>query len=122
MARDSARRKAFWKSTKVTRQLRAKNLAAHYAIKLQETKTLDSPQLSVVSHPENSGACFDSTTIVSEASTVARPKVSAVSYPVNSGTCLDTTTSVSAVKQSSILLKNSEDSEVECACCSKKGN
>ena len=76
----------------------------------------------MVSHPDNSGPCLDSTTIVSEAKTVARPKVSVVSHPVNSGTCFDTTSSVSAVKQSSILLKNSEDSEVECACCSKKGN
>ena len=63
------------------------------------------------SHSENSGACLDCTTIVSEARTVARPTVSAAGHPVNSGTCLDTTASVSAVKQSSILLKNSEDSE-----------
>ena len=96
MARDSARRKGFWKRTKVARQLRAKNFAAHYA-KLQETKTLASPQLPVVSHPENSGACLDSTTIYSEAKTVARPKVSVASHPVNSGICLDTTSSVSAV-------------------------
>ena len=65
----------------------------------------------MVIHPENSWACLDSTTIVSEAKTVARPKVSVVSHPVNSGTCLDTTSSVSAVKQSSILLKNPEDSD-----------
>ena len=52
------------------------------------------------SHPENPGACFDSTTIVSEARTVARPKVSVVSHTVNSWTCLDTTSSVSAEKQS----------------------
>ena len=77
---------------RVARQLRAKNFAAHYA-KLQETKTLASPQLSVVSHPENNGTCFDSTAIVSEARNVARPQVSAVSHPVNSGTCLDTTSS-----------------------------
>ena len=110
-ARDSARSKAIWKRTKVARQLRAKNFAAHYA-KLQDTKTLASPQFSVASHPEKSGACLDSTTV----RTVARPKVTAVSQPVNSGTCLDTNSSVSAIKQSSILLKNSEDSEVECAC------
>ena len=78
-----------WKRTKVSRQLRAKNFAAHYA-KLQETRTLASPQVSAVSHPVNSGACF--------------------------------MFSVSAVEQSSILLKNSEDSEVEYACGSKKGN
>ena len=89
MARDSARHKAFWKRTKVAKQLRAKNFPAHYA-KLQETKSLASPQFSVVSQPENSGACLDSTTIVSETKTVARPKVTAVSGPVNCGTCLDT--------------------------------
>ena len=43
VARDSARCKAFWKRTKLARQLRAKNFAAHYA-KLQDTKTLASPQ------------------------------------------------------------------------------
>ena len=116
VARDSARRKAFWKHTKVASQLRAKNFAAHCA-KLQDTKKLASPQFSVNSYPENSGACLDPTT----QRTVARPKVTAVSQPVNSGTCLYSNSSVSAVKQSSILLKNSKDSEVECACCSKKG-
>ena len=113
VARDSARRKAFWKRTKVARQLRAKNFAAHYA-KLQDTKTLASPQFSVASDPENSGPRVDSTTVRA----VARSKVTAVSQQ----TCLDTNSSVSAVKHSSILLKNSEDSEIECACCSKKGN
>ena len=73
----------------------------------------------MVSHPENSGACLDSTTFVSEARTVARPQVSAVSHPVNSGTCLDTTSSVSAVKQSSSLVKNCKDSEVECVLLKK---
>ena len=82
---------------------------------------LASPQLSVVSHPENSGACLDLQPLFLKQRKVARPQVSAVSHPVNSGTCLDTTSSVSAVKQSSILFKNSKDLEVECACCSKKG-
>ena len=91
VARDSARRKASWKRMKLARQLRAKNFAAHYA-KLQDTKKLASPQFSVASHLENSGACLDSTTV----RTVARPKVTAVSQPVNSGTCLDTNSSVSA--------------------------
>ena len=61
----------------------------------------------MASDPENSGACLDSTTV----RTVARSKVTAVSQQ----TCLDTNSSVSAVKHSSILLKNSEDSEKECA-------
>ena len=108
VARDSARHKAFWKRTKVARQLRAKNFAAHYA-KLQDTKTLASPQFSVASDPENSGPRVDSTTVRA----VARSKVPAVSQQ----TCLDTNSSVSAVKHSSILLKNSEDSKIECACC-----
>ena len=96
MARDSARRKAFWKHTKVARQLTAKNFAAHYA-KLQDTKTLASPQFAVASDPENSGPRVDSTTVRA----VARSKVTAVSQQ----TCLDTNSSVSAVKHSSILLK-----------------
>ena len=62
VARDSARRKAFWKRTKLARQMRAKSFAAHCA-KLQDTKTLASPQFSVASHPENSGACLHSTTV-----------------------------------------------------------
>ena len=39
VARNSARRKAFWKRTKLARQLRTKNFAAHYA-KLQDTKDI----------------------------------------------------------------------------------
>ena len=115
VARDRARRKAFWKRTKDARQLRAKNFAAHYA-KLQDTYTLASPQFSVASYPENSGVVW----ILQPLRTVARLKVTAVSQPA---TCLDTNSSVSAVKQFSILLKNSEDlddSEVKCACCSKR--
>ena len=53
------------RTLKVARKLRAKNLAAHNA-KLQETKTVPSPQVSVpvISHPENSG-CLE-TILVSE--------------------------------------------------------
>ena len=104
VARDSARRKAFWKRTKVTRRLKAENFAAHFA-KLQDTKTLASPQFSVASDPEISWPCLDSTTVKA----ATRSKVTAVSQQ----TCLDTNSSVSAVKHSSILLKNSEDSEIE---------
>ena len=106
VARDSARRKAFWKRTKLARQLRAKNFAAHYA-KLQDTKTLASPQFSVASHPENSGACLDSTTV----RTVARPKVTVVSQPVNSGTCLDTNSSVSATPLEFLDTIDSDDND-----------
>ena len=59
----------------------------------------------MASDPENSGPRVDSTTV----RVVARSKVTAVSQQ----TCLDTNSSVSAEKHSSILLKNSEDSEIE---------
>ena len=106
LARDSARRKAFWKRTKLARQLRAKNFAAHYA-KLQDTKTLASPQFSMAGHPENSGACLDSTTV----RTVARPKVTVVGQPVNSGTCLDTNSSVSATPLEFLDTIDSDDND-----------
>ena len=51
--------------TKVARKLGAENLAAHCA-RLQETKSLASAQVSVVSHSEKSGACLESTYFVSE--------------------------------------------------------
>ena len=54
VARDRSRRKAFWKRTKVARKLSAENWAAHYA-QLQETKSVASPQVPVVSHPRNLG-------------------------------------------------------------------
>ena len=88
-ARDRTRRKAFWKRTKVARMLSAENWAAHY----RETKSVDSQQVSVpvVSYPENSGACLESTYFVSETTTVASPQVSVDSHPVNSGACLEPT-------------------------------
>ena len=83
MARDRSRRKAFWKRTKFARKLSAENWAAHYA-QLQEAKSVASPQ-SVVSLPEKSGACLESTNLV------ASPQASVVSLPVNSGACLEPT-------------------------------
>ena len=74
MARDCARRKAFWKRVKVARKLNAENWAAHYA-RLEETKSVASPHVSVVSHPENSRACLEPTPFVSETRTVASPQV-----------------------------------------------
>ena len=65
VARDRSRRKAFWKRTKFARKLSAENWAAHYA-RLQETKSVASSQVPVVSHPEKSGACLESTHFVSE--------------------------------------------------------
>ena len=95
--RDCARRKENWKRIKVARQLSAENLAEHY--KLLETETVGSPQVPVVSQPENSG-CLDRTSDVSqsyqlqEADTVASPQVTVVRQPEISG-CLDLTSAVS---------------------------
>ena len=61
----------------------------------------------MASHPENSGACLDSTTV----RTVSRPKVTAVSQPVNSGTCLDTNSSVSATFLEFLDTIDSDDNE-----------
>ena len=83
VARDRSRRKAFWKRTKFARKLSAENWAAHYA-QLQETKSVASPR-SVVSLPEKSGACLESTNLVGS------PQVSVDSLPVNSGACLEPT-------------------------------
>ena len=83
VTRDRSRRKAFWKRTKFARKLSAENWAAHYA-QLQEAKSVASPQ-SVVSLPEKSGACLESTNLV------ASPQASVISLPVNSGACLEPT-------------------------------
>ena len=64
VARDRARRKAYWKDLKNARKLSAENTATHYA-QLQERRAVASPQVSVDSHPENSG-CMERTSIVSE--------------------------------------------------------
>ena len=66
MASDPDRRKSYWKRIKLARQLRkaqlrAENLAAHYA-QLQETRRVASPQVSVDSHPDNS-ECVDTSTV-----------------------------------------------------------
>ena len=50
--RDRARLKRYWKRMKVARQLSAENLAEHY--KRLETETVATPQVGVVSQPENS--------------------------------------------------------------------
>ena len=98
MARDRSRRKNFWKRTKFARKLSAENWAAHYA-RLQETKSVASPQLPVVSLPEKSGACLESTQAVSETTKVASPQASLDSLPVNSGACLEPTCFVSEPKR-----------------------
>ena len=58
VARDRRRRREFWKRMKVARQLRDENLAAHNA-RLQETRTVASPQSPAVSHSENSKCRVD---------------------------------------------------------------
>ena len=45
----------------------------------------------MVSHPEKSGACLESTHFVPETTKVASPQVSVDSLPVNSGACLEPT-------------------------------
>ena len=69
MARDRARRKAYWKRIKLASELRkvplrAEDLASYY-VQLQEKRTVASPLVSVVSNPENYGY-LDRTTTVSE--------------------------------------------------------
>ena len=97
MARDRARREGYWKRIKVPRQLRAENLALFY--KLQESQTVASPQVPVVSQPENSG-CLERTSSVSQSyqlqdtETVASPQVHVDRQPEKSGT-LERTSSVS---------------------------
>ena len=50
----------YWRRFKLARQLRAENLAARYA-RLQETRTVASPQFPAVSHSENSKCSVDPT-------------------------------------------------------------
>ena len=96
VARDRARRKEYWKRVKVSRQLRAENLALFY--KLQELQTVASPQIPVVRQPENSG-CLERTSQsykLQESQTVASPQIPVVRQPEKSGSFERT----SAVSQS----------------------
>ena len=89
VARDRRRRREFWKRMKVARQLRAENLAAHYA-RLQETRTVASPQSTAVSHSENSKCRVDRNS--PESRRIASPQV--VRHSEESG-CLDRTPLIS---------------------------
>ena len=91
VARDRRRRREFWKSMKVARQLRAENLAAHYA-RLQETRTVASPQSTAVSHSENSKCRVDRNS--PESRRIASPQSPVVRHSEESG-CLDRTPLVS---------------------------
>ena len=91
VARDRRRRREFWKRMKVARQLRAENLAAHYA-RLQETRTVASPQSTAVSHSENSKCRVDRNS--PESRRIASPQSPVVRHSEESG-CLDRTPLVS---------------------------
>ena len=85
MARDRKRRREYWRRLKVARQLRAKNLAAHYA-RLQETRTVASPQFPAVSHSENSKCRVDCNS--PERRRIASLQSPVVRHPEESG-CLE---------------------------------
>ena len=85
MARDRRRRREYWRQLKVARQLRAENLAAHYA-RLQETRTVASPQFPAVSHSENSKCRVDRNS--PETRRIASPQSPVVRHPEESG-CLE---------------------------------
>ena len=119
VARDRARRKAYWKNIKVARKLRAENFAAHRA-KLREAGKEASLQFyTVVSQPENSG-CLERTPSVSPPNrrlTVERD----CSNTAQVQSELNRLSAEAAEEHPSILVDNSEDSEVVCARCLKKG-
>ena len=72
-------------------QLRVENLAAHYA-RLQETRTVASPQSTAVSHSENSKCRVDRNS--PESRRIASPQSPVVRHSEESG-CLDRTPLVS---------------------------
>ena len=91
VAWDRKRRREFWKRMKVARQLRAENLAAHFA-RLQETRTVASPQSTAVSHSENSKCRVDRNS--PESRRIASPQSTVARHSEESG-CLDRTPLVS---------------------------
>ena len=115
MARDRARRKAYWKRIKLARKLRAENLAAHN--QLQETEKVASPQAPVVSQPENSG-CLDLTSAVSQSHRHLTIEGETAQVQLD----LNKLSPKGGVEQSCILVKNCEDSDVVCARCLKRGS
>ena len=121
VARDRARRKAYWKNIKVARKLRAENFAAHRA-KLREAGKEASLQFyTVVSQPEseNSG-CLERTPSASQ----PNRRLTAEGDCFNTAQVqsdLNRLSAEAAEEHPSILVDNSEDSEVVCARCLKKG-
>ena len=118
MAGDRARQKAYCKNIKVTRKLRTENFAAHIA-QLQETRTVASPQIAVVSQRENSGF-FDRTSSVSESNRHLTIEGESVNTAQVQSELIRLSAEV-AGEHSIILVDISEDSEVVCARCLKKG-
>ena len=92
VARDRRQRREFWKRMKVARQLRAENLAAHYARLQPETRKVASPQSPAVSHSENSKCCVDRNS--PESRRIVSPQSPVVRHSEESG-CLDRTPLVS---------------------------
>ena len=89
---------------------------------LQEAETVASPQVTVVSQPEISG-CVDHTSAVSQLSryrylTSERETVGIAQVQSD----LNKLSSEAAVEHSSSLLKDCEDSDIECARCLKRGS
>ena len=116
--RDHARRKRYWKRMKVARQLSAENLAKHY--KRLETETVASIQVCVVSQPEIFG-CVDRTSAVSQQYRYLTSERETVGIAqVQSD--LNKLSAEAAVEHSRGLLKDCEDSDIECARCLKRGS
>ena len=85
---------------------------------LQEAETVASPQVTVVRQPETSG-CVDLTSAVSQQyrySTSERETVGIAQVQSD----LNKLSAEAAVENSSSLLKDCEDSDIECARCLKK--
>ena len=120
VARDRARRKAYWKNIKVARKLRAENFAARRA-KLREAGEEASLQFyTVVSQPEseNSG-CLERTPSAPQPNrrlTVEEDCFDTAQVQSD----LNRLSAEAAEEHPSILVDNSEDSEVVCARCFKK--
>ena len=117
VARDRRRRRDYWRRLKVARQLRAENLAAHYA-RLQETRMVASPQFPAVNHSENSKCRVDRNS--PETRRIASPQSPVVRHPEESG-CLERSPLVSephsrlAVEKQQDLLNelSAEEAEID---------
>ena len=87
---------------------------------LQEAETVASPQVIVVSQPEIS-SCVDSTSAVSQLYRYLTSEKKTVSI-AQVQSHLNKLTAEAAVEHSSSLLKDCEDSDIQCARCLKRGS